>query len=489
MQSVARPVFTITLALFLAACGSQDDPSLAKRFPKGVQIESEGLLLRPESERFLDFFIIGLEAYKAQFYLLPPLEKNPGASDSEFKELQRELYWLNFELSHGAIMRRLPPNSRVFVGVPDSLGSAPQGIEREYFTAYLKSHCYWSDADIKRRLHFFKTPTPLVWMQDAGEILGRDEKGRAVIRIDSKGRPEYQGNIRSLVKSYPQYFQLKETSAHVHAEGGDEEMVWMPDGELGMMIGRNRVTEYMVSTRGEASRSAAISRATLEEIYRDFSAAFYKLPVFFVPEGALLDPSKANAELFHVDMMVTVLRNHLGTHAFVPSFTKKPSDAGSWEPLDAAKVKSWQREFDLCAKQMDTLGYIVRRLPLDDHPARSPANVIKYFDVDSERHTVFLGRYPAHGPAGTEHAQKRLRDALWSFEDATARWMENPAPESLAKTRDKLARVWQQMDLTSQEPNPTFEAQAEVFRKEGYAVIPVSVFPWGSGGLHCMVLQ
>jgi hypothetical protein len=82
-----------------------------------------------------------------------------------------------------------------------------------------------------------------------------------------------------------------------------------------------------------------------------------------------------------------------------------------------------------------------------------------------------------------------LRDALWNLEDSVGRWMDLSSPASLEEVRVKIAQVWLQMEASVQEVNPGFEAQAELFRSQGYDVIPVPVYPGGSGGLHCMVLQ
>lgn len=484
----SRALTSLLLLLLASGCGLVRGCSEGFDTPvamKGVRLETEGLLLRPESERFLDFFLIGLSRVKTDYFMLPKLKSQPGISGDLLEQFGEELYWLDFELSHGGIMRHIPPNTNVFVGVPGDEAAR----ERKLFSHYLEKRCGWAPEDIEARIHYFAMPDELIWVQDAGEILGRDSQNRAVIRVDITGRPEFKRSIQALVDAYPESFQLKETAVGVRAEGGDEELVWLPGQQLGLMVGRARVNEYLATMHSDSHRTVAPQSTQVEEARRAFAASFYNLPVVFVPQAVLDEPALGSPDLFHMDMVVAVMSNGQHTHAFVPTFIDNPVDAMLWKPLKPELVTACQREYDVVAKQMADLGYEVVRLPFGDHPVRGPANVVKYRDKQTGEYVVMLGKYPYHYPPDQKHPQSILFNALADLEDDGGRWQAEPSPRTESQMKTRMTQVWQAIDEVSAAPNPIFDRQKELFEQAGYRVDEVPVYPWGSGGLHCQVLR
>lgn len=451
---------------------------------KGVRLV-DGVLLRPESERFLDFFLIGLSRLDSDHFLLPKLKPQAGIAPDLLEQFRKDLYWLDFELSHGAIMRHIPPNTRIFVAVPGD----ESAVERQIFSEYLEQRCGWTPEDIATRIFYFSTRTELIWAQDAGEILGRDEQDRAIIRVDASGRAEYKESIQALVDAYPQYFQLKETAVGVRAEGGDEELVWLPDGQLALLVGRNRVSEYLEAVHQDGHRTIAPDVPLIEDARQAFSRAFYDLPVVFVPQSVLDNPALGSTDLFHIDMLVIIMSNGTQTHAFVPTFMENPVDAMTWKPLNPELVSACQREYDLVAREMAGRGYTVIRLPYGDHPVRGPANVVKYRDKETGEYVVMLGKYPYHYPPDQRNPQSILFNALADFEDEGGSWQAAPSPKTETQFRDRLGDVWKALDEVAAAPNPIFDHQKELFEAAGYRVVGVPLYPWGSGGLHCQILR
>lgn len=483
--------FALPALLALSACNrSKEDPWQGQRGPSPVPVSAPDLILQPESERFLDSYIMGLDPFNDGFFRVPLLDKNPGLPAAEFRELQKRLYTLNFELTHGAVLRLLPTNAELYVAQPQGKTAGPRGIEKEAFIDYLRQRCGWDKGDLAERLRFFPSQYPLVWLQDAGEILGSDRQGRLVIRIDSFGNPQYHENIRSLVASYPDRFQLLVTHQGVSAEGGDEEMVWLPDGRLGMLAGRNRAVQYVRIMHDPDFEPQGMTREMAEEARSAFSATYNNLPVLFVPWTVLLNPALGNPEIFHMDMVLCVMDNESGHHAFVPTYGPHPADSNFFKALEPDFVKACQSEYDQVAEEMTGLGYQVGRLPFSDHPVRSPANVLKYVDRATKHSTVMLARYPWHLPlTDMSSPARRLDNALQELAGAIATLQESPVAANEQAVLESLSRVWIAMDASVRAPNPDYDRQAAVFRAAGMDVVGVPIYPGGSGGLHCMALR
>src|SRR5690242_16994380 len=71
-----------------------------------------GVRLVPGENRPLDFLVAGTNPANGRYFLLPEVSGLP-------ETLEAELYGLDLEVSHGALFRKLPAGTRLFVGVPD----------------------------------------------------------------------------------------------------------------------------------------------------------------------------------------------------------------------------------------------------------------------------------------------------------------------------------------------------------------------------------
>lgn len=484
--------FLIGSGVFFLSSSGCRKTDIPKDLQPPVAVETsvpfEGFQWVAESHRPLHFLIIGLGPLQKHYPYLASLDKAP--QTLFLAKLEEAFFALDFELSHGTLIGRLPEHTRIFAAVPD----IPPGSRRRiqtFFENYLRKRWKWNDRQIAERLAFFPADSPLIWVQDAGEFLGETKDGRAVLRIDLEGgRPEYHRALQNLEHSFPNFFQLWKTKTNIPAEGGDEEVVLFPNGHLGLLVGRHRVYTYLERETGENPEGFPIDNRKLEEARQAFSSAFGGLPVLFVPEAVLRDPSLGTQELFHLDMVVSVLHSDRGAFAAVPTFSGEVVDAESGEKLDQALARACQREWDETARQMKHLGFQVIRLPFADHPARSPVNLVKARDPKTGEALVFLARYPNHLPMeNPETPQKKLRNALWNLEDRTNEWLKEPTLFRQKKVEEALKNLWDMLDQAPSEPNPLFDEQVRLLQKAGFRVVEVPMFPWGSGGLHCLQLR
>lgn len=446
----------------------------------------------PESERPMDFAVIGVDSDKFSYFSLPELKPNPSLPTASYNRVREELYWLNFELCHGRVLNALPPQIKLYVALPDPKRvQDATGREEKYFLDYVRLRCNWTQDRIASQIRFFKSPVPLIWAQDIGKILGRDDRGRWVVFRGSQDIPLYRQAVLDLCAAYPEQFTFRDLPDGVSAEGGDEDLVRTPDGDQVLIVGRHRALKLMNTTR-TPSTAAAMSRDEIVQDQKEFSAAFAGLPVCLLPAGALLDPSLGNDELFHLDMSTAVVGMAREAQAFVPTYLANPVDRITGQPLDANFVKSVQGEFDQTAVELEGLGYKVERLPFADHPVRSPANLVRFYDPQKGKCVVLLAKYPVHdneGNGGAITPQVELKSKLDALQSACKDWQEKPGEIPYQALMDAIAKVWADMDDTDKEFNPVFRQWVKTFNRAGIDVIPVSDFAWGAGGLHCQMLR
>jgi len=448
----------------------------------------------PESERSGHRRVIGLDPHRASYFMLPTLNGPAGADPKTYRDIQRQLYWLNFRFSHGRILSKFQKDTELYVAVPDSKSVTESlGGERDFFTEYLHDYNGWSNLEIRRRIRFFPTTFPLIWTQDAGEMMIRPEDKIATIYRGTSDYFGYLDFLKSLVQAYPDVFTVKELPSEFSGEGGDLEVVWGPDHQPALLLGRHRVLQYMKETRGKWDPQKPLTRAQIEEARAAFSKSYEGLPVYIVPEQALLEPSKGNNELFHLDMLVSIMDNHRNDRpdAFVAEFSSGPIlDAMSGKPLSPGFVAKCRWEYEQTALQLRKIGYDVYRLPFNDHPVRSPVNFGKFRDLATGKYMVMLAKFPAHIPDGKDPtAQTLLQYAVAQLDEDGKNWQEKGTEESLDIFQDSLRNIWRVMDEVESMPNPRFEARAKVFRDAGYEVIEVPCYSWGAGGIHCQILK
>lgn len=448
----------------------------------------QGLNLVPESERPYRRLVIGLDPLLASPFMLPEGSNFEGLGDPKLAAIRRQLYWLNFELMHGRIVNAVPKRTRIFVAVPDPRFHVRElGDEREEFREYLKVRAKWSAAEIAERVRFFVVGRAIPFPQDIAEPLGTDDGGRLVLGIGAEADLFYRETLQQMVRAFPKDFAAY-TLPGVNTEGGDVELVRMPNGSLGLVAGHHRVLRWLEYRYGEGVIGRSVPAARIEEVRAAFRKAFFGLGVLFVNEEGLRSPSLTSDELFHSDMILNVARGKTGPVAFVPSYEGATVDAISHEPLSPEVRRRAQIVYDRVARQLAGWGFRVARLPFSDHPVRSPVNVGKYTEPTGEQ-VVLLGKYPYHfalpdGPNPQRELQKRFDALSERLED----WRNSPSAAAFDKVHEGFHAVWAEMDRAAASPNPTFERQAKVYQGEGIRVVPVPIFPVGEGGLHCLGL-
>jgi len=331
-------------------------------------------------------------------------------------------------------------------------------------------------------VHFFDVPAPIVFTQDSGKILGYDAAGRRVVGTASGDEAGYRAFVQALVRSYPDTFTMYDLGAGLSAEGGDQEVVRLPGGALGALIGHHRILRFHGIVDPKDVRVARLDQAQIQKAEAAYARALSGLPVQVVPRAALLNPSLANPDLYHLDMAVCVLSAPGKVDAFVPTFRDGPVDRMTGLPLSPAYVDQVQTLFDVVAGELGAKGYAVTRLPFSDHPARTPVNVLKFRDPTTGSTVVMLPKYPDHDPGGSR-AQQQVNGLL-----QRAR-IEIAAASGCGEQRALVDGLWKQILVIETLGNPVFEARKKLIESRGYDVVDVPMFAWGGGSLHCLTMH
>jgi len=465
--------------------------TLGRSYPR-VSPLLRGLPAVPESERDLDGAILGLEAHRMDLALLPVLRKSDGATPAEYQEIQKQLYMVFLRCTQGALMDAWPKDAIIHLGVPDpSVVTESLGSEEDYFEDYLKTHCHWKGREISRCFRPFQSSQPLIWAQDIGEIVERPGSSVRTIYHSSTDQ-YYSGFVKSLTDADPSSIATLPLPPGVSCEGGDLEVSWGTDGKAVLLLGRHRVLNYLKTVDGIDGSKRAVKPEEIEEAKRAFSTRF-EMPVQVVPEKALFEPNKACSELFHLDMVVSVMDPHDGgpPRAFVPVLMEgRVDDALFDKPLDPKLVVSCRWELEAVAEQMAAMGYKVVRLPFSDHPVRSPANFVKYHDTRTGRYKVLLSKFPDALPLQNQQTPQRYFNWVMGLLRASGEnWQRSGTPESFHAFQQQVAETWRAMDRIEEAPNPTFDECAKRITAEGFDVVSVPSYCYGSGGMHCQVLK
>lgn len=475
-------------SLFLwAALGASVAPGPIRTLPS-----PEGqLTLVPEAERSLRRVILGLDPNETKLFMLPATAAwDPKTKDPRVRWLRRQLYRLLFELGHGQIFRHSPPQTRFFIGVPDPRTTPESlGNEEAVFREHLRERVGWSDRVIDERVRFFPVPLPVPYPQDMAEPIGYDERGRLVLGMGSDADDWYRGAVESLAGRYPNEFVVRWLPG-INTEGGDLALVRFPEGSVGLLVGRNRVARYVQRQHPERAAGRPIAQEEIEEARLAYQRAFGGIETLVVGAEALRDPRFANPEIFHLDMLVAVLRGSSGVVAFVPTYEGSPIDALSHVHLPVESARRFQAEYDRTARQLAARGYRVARVPFADHPARNPVGIGKFVDPETGRQVVLLARYPDHlEPADDRNPQSRLQLTFEALDATVEAWRHDPTDARWSSVQAAIAAAWRQMDASVQAPNPTFQIQQRVYESFGIRVLSVPIFPTGEGGIHCLVLK
>jgi hypothetical protein len=445
----------------------------------------------PEAERTLKRVILGLEPNETKLFMLPEtVAWDPRTRDPRVRWLRRQLYRMRFELGHGQIFRNARPQTRFFVAVPDPQTTpASLGNEKDVFREYLRERAGWSDSMIDERVRFFSVPVPVPYPQDMAEPIGYDGKGRLVLGLGSDVDDFYRQAAVGLTRAFPDDFVIR-ALPDVNTEGGDLGLVRLPEGGVGLLVGHNRVVRYVERRYPGTDPGAPIPDARIEEARRAYRSAFGGIETIIVGREALRDPGLANPEIYHLDMLVAVLRTPSGVVAFVPTYEASPIDAHTHSPLPAADVRRFQAQYDRTARQLAARGYRVARLPFADHPARNPVGVGKFVDPQTGRPWVILGRYPDHvGAADGGNPQTRLQRAFEDLDAAVAAWRHQPTDGRWLAVPSAVTSALKQMDASVAAPNGSFQTQRRIYESFGVGVMGLPIFPTGEGGVHCLVLK
>jgi hypothetical protein len=321
------------------------------------------------------------------------------------------------------------------------------------------------------------------------EPIGYTEKGQLVLGIGSDADDWYHQAVQRLVAAFPGEFVVRRLPG-INTEGGDLAFVRLPEGGVGLLVGHNRVARFVQQRYPETVPGKPIPDAQIEEARRAYQQAFDGIETIVVGPEALRNPGLANPEIFHLDMLVAVLRTPSGVVAFVPTYEGSPIDAITHVHVSAEDVGRFQAEYDRTARQLAARGYRVARVPFADHPARSPVGIGKFVDAETGRPWVILGRYPDHlADSDDRNAQTQLQLAFVALDAAVAVWRHDPTDARWSAVRVAVAAAWRQMDASVAAPNPAFESQRKIYESYGIGVMALPIFPTGEGGVHCLVLK
>jgi hypothetical protein len=434
--------------------------------------------VEPESERGFDTVVIGLDADNGRYFDLPYLPQTSS-------RLREELYWLDFELTHGRVLDALPLDTDLYVGWPRAkFPEQGRGLEPLYFRDYLSKRLGWS-AERVGRVHDFEVPVEMPWTQDMATIIGRDADGRRWLLCGPEDNPAYRGAVDALTHAFPDRFAALTLPLGLSAEGGDLALVTGPDRKPLLVLGRHRVLRSLALMGLGDGSGKPVPEADLVRVEQAYADAF-GVPVLVLPRRALLG-GWGNEDLFHLDMMAAFVADSIGSRALVARVGPDAYDSVAHKALGADYAASLNMELDAAAAQLRGAGFLVTRLPLDDHPVRSPANSVKGLDKDGHRLAI-LGRYPPltvfRGRVGLspmELALRRLLASAAAIHTGKAGWEQ--------ALRPSLDAVWAELDSDAKAAATGDDAVSRQYRASGYAVATVAEYPGGAGGFHCQLLH
>lgn len=467
----------LSLLFFLLYINSFPDSDFYPT-PNSMVVPDYDIAVFPESERPLNFIILGNDTRD-----FISLKNNSLKANKHYREIKKELWMLCFELEHGRIINSIPSYTKIYFAITEN-------EEKDFFIEYLIKKCGFKKEDVKKRIVFFNIPSPCLWMQDTGEIAGRDESGNIFI-INNPEDP-YSFVLNNLIKKDLKIFKLK-TFQLSSVEGGDIEIAWNVNRKgVSVFIGRHRVLEYLNRVEGIDYKDRAILPDKINNIKNLYSEVFFNLPVKIIPEKVLLQPSLAENELFHLDMVVTFLANENKIFAFVPFYEKEQGnfDVVLRKPLDPFFIKKLNKEYNAVAEQLKNLNYEVIRIPIFDHPVRSPVNIIKFIDKENGKQKILLGKYPYYNISlPVENSPySRIDKSLALLENSLRQFEQSPSDINYESFLADVNYVWKTIASEYLSSNPNFEKQKKVYENCGFKVIEVPILASGSGGLHCTAL-
>jgi hypothetical protein len=467
-------------------------PAAEKTFFQAPWIEEGSLRLLPESERTLKRIVIGTRDSQSSSFTVPEgWAKDQPQRKQWLEDIRQELHDINFELLHGNVLSVVPKYSVFFVAIAElKKGDNSVSEESNRLHAYARRRAGWSAQECKERLRFFSIPDVLNFSQDIAEPLGWDKKGRLVFGQGDDIDSEYSHSLQALCRAYPQEFAWRDMG-FINTEGGDLEIIWLPEGSVGLLLGHHRVLRWLSKRAYSGTEQHVIPAMDIGKARVTFAKAFFQSEVLILGENALTAPDLAVDELFHADMVVNIVRNSKSVMAFIPTYQQIPIDATTNQPLPPGMRERLQGFYDRSASQFQSRGYEVVRLPFADHPVRSPVNVGKFTHAETGQQNVILGKYPYHLKTsdGTPPPQETIQRLLEKLPKSLEKMRLTPSLEAYGELKQSFAQIWKAFDGTIAGSNPTFDRQVEIYRSHGINVIPVTLYPIGEGGMHCLLLN
>jgi hypothetical protein len=463
MQLNFRRFFFLALIFLSSAALSAEGPSFG---------------MVPESERGLKACVMGLDPQDGDYFGLPHFAPKVARAQG----WDRQCFWLDYQLSHGELMQKMPAEAQLYVAFPVSAQIPTGGYEVDFFKAYLKQKAGWSKERIEKQVRFFSVDDPLIWAQDFALEEGLGPQGQRLLHIGPGDARVYRHFARSLSAQFPEAFTKKDLPLGVSGEGGDLSLARFPNGNVGLVIGRHRVLRYLQDLGKPLAAGQVVGADTIKEVETVYSLA-YGVPVMVIPQKPLLE-GWGTEELFHLDMVASFMGG-TPSQVVVPQLVPGCLDHATQAPLDAVLAAALTREYDVVAEELSQAGFVVQRAPLADHPARSPTNSVKY-SSQAGRRIVLLARY-ARADGGS--ALSVLHQALDQLNSASADVHEHPSADQIAGVNQAFAAVWKALAACDKDPDPSYQAQADAYTRTGFTVVPVPDYPWGAGSLHCQFLH
>jgi hypothetical protein len=452
-----------------------------------VNLPAHDLVVVPESERTLARVIIGLQPRLTNIAWAPQVH-GLGLPKVQAEHIDQLIYWIDLHLAHGGLLMNAPVETTWVVAVPDPRKvSGCSGKEKEQFIGYLRNVLGWSQQRIDKKILWFVSAAALEWSQDFSFSLGIDSKGRQWMAQGSAGDiPGYGASVAALAEKTPEHYRLWSLPKHISAEGGDMCLAVMPNGKPGILLGRHRVMHYFAQAQERYRSDLGPSDEQIEMARTAYSEAYAGLPVHIIPQEALKRQPEVGDEIFHLDMAVITAWVNDKAWAFVPFLTDNASDANSRMPLDEGLRLRAGLEYDLIAAQLKSLGFEVGRVPLADHPVRSPANGMRFRDFQGQP-CLMIPRFPHHQPSGDMANPQNMVQQVLGRNVMYLRAWQNTKDETTYKLLERsLTESIAFLNQLSAQATPNYEAQAEVFKKSGLTLLPSQSYVWGAGSLHCM---
>jgi hypothetical protein len=192
------------------------------------QIPGTDIVVRPESDRYLDLLVMGIDAPDNAYFPLPDLRQVEDALGEDGERILKALYLLDLELSRGRLFHALPEYTELYIGIPFSdENSAVSQRARKWFKEYLLERAGWSEARIASRIFFFNSSESIFWARDISKIIGFDSQGRAILGTAADQSSGQLRALEALQEKYPNKFIIRkyapaipDINPKVSVEGG-----------------------------------------------------------------------------------------------------------------------------------------------------------------------------------------------------------------------------------------------------------------------------